>query len=193
MKNQKVLFLTHAAMIAALYVVLTYVANMFGLASGAIQVRLSEMLIILPVFTPAAIPGLFIGCLLSNLLTGCCILDILMGSLATLLGATGAYLLRKWKWAVPLPNIAANSRTICTYFPVWLWPHRRLVVSDHHCWHRRNHLLWHSWYDPAAHTAKIQPQGILIKIYRTYTGGATIESAPPVHFNSQGLSYAFLM
>ncbi len=109
MKNQKVLFLTHAAMIAALYVVLTYVANMFGLASGAIQVRLSEMLIILPVFTPAAIPGLFIGCLLSNLLTGCCILDILMGSLATLLGATGAYLLRKWKWAVPLPNIAANS------------------------------------------------------------------------------------
>lgn len=112
MKNQKVLFLTQAAMIAALYVVLTYLANMFGLASGAIQVRLSEMLTILPVFTPAAVPGLFIGCLLSNLLTGCCILDIVMGSLATLIGAVGAYLLHKWKWAVPLPTIAANALII---------------------------------------------------------------------------------
>lgn len=109
MKNKKVLFLTQAAMIAALYVVLTFVANAFGMASGAIQVRLSEMLIILPAFTPAAIPGLFIGCFLSNLLTGCCILDIVMGSVATLIGALGAYLLRRWKWLVPVPNVIANS------------------------------------------------------------------------------------
>ncbi len=109
MKNQKVLFLTQAAMTAALYVVLTFVANMFGLASGAIQVRLSEMLAVLPVFLPAAVPGLFIGCLLSNLLTGCCVLDIVMGSVATLLGAVGAYLLRQWKWAVPVPTILANT------------------------------------------------------------------------------------
>ncbi|MGN0431830.1 MAG: QueT transporter family protein [Lachnospiraceae bacterium] len=109
MKNKKVLFLTQAAMIAALYVVLTFVANAFGLASGAIQVRLSEALAVLPFFTPAAIPGLYIGCLLANLLTGGCLLDILVGSLASLIGALGAYALRKWKWLVPIPTILANA------------------------------------------------------------------------------------
>lgn len=109
MNNKKVLFLTQAAMIAALYVVLTFIANAFGLASGAIQVRLSEALAVLPFFTPAAIPGLYVGCLLANLLTGGCLLDILVGSLASLIGALGAYALRKWKWLVPLPTIAANA------------------------------------------------------------------------------------
>lgn len=109
MKNKKVLFLTQAAMIAALYVVLTFIANAFGLASGAIQVRLAEALTVLPFFTPAAIPGLYVGCLLANLLTGGCLLDILVGSLATLIGALGARALRKWKWLVPLPNIVANT------------------------------------------------------------------------------------
>lgn len=108
MKNKKVLFLTQAAMIAALYVVLTLFVNSFALASGAVQVRISEMLTILPAFTPAAIPGLFIGCFLSNLLTGCCILDIVMGSIATLIGAIGARLLRRWKWLIPVPAILAN-------------------------------------------------------------------------------------
>ena len=109
MKNKKTIFLTQAAMIAALYVVLTMIANAFGLASGAIQIRLSEMLSILPYYTAAAIPGLFLGCLLSNMLTGCCLLDIIVGSLATLLGAIGAYFVRKNKWLVPLPNIIANT------------------------------------------------------------------------------------
>ena len=74
MKNQKsnhTLLLVQAAMIAALYVVLTYIANAMGLASSAIQIRFSEALTILPYFTPAAIPGLFVGCFLSNILTGC--------------------------------------------------------------------------------------------------------------------------
>ncbi|MBS6397305.1 MAG: QueT transporter family protein [Clostridiales bacterium] len=109
MKENKVLFLTHAAMIAALYVVLTFVANLFGLASGAIQIRLSEMLAVLPVFTFAAVPGLYVGCLLANLLTGACLLDILAGSLATLIGALGAYAVRRWKWLVPVPTILANA------------------------------------------------------------------------------------
>jgi len=65
MKKNNVLFITQAAMIAALYVVLTFVSNAFGLASGAIQIRISEALTILPYFTPVALPGLFIGCLLS--------------------------------------------------------------------------------------------------------------------------------
>lgn len=109
MQNKKVLFLTQAAMIAALYVVLTFIANAFGLASGAIQVRLSEALAVLPFFTPAAIPGLYVGCLLANLLTGGCLLDILVGSLASLIGAVGAYMLRRQKWLVPLPTIIANA------------------------------------------------------------------------------------
>ena len=69
--NKKVLYLVHGAVIAALYVVLTMLANALGLANYAIQVRFSEALTILPVFTPAAIPGLFLGCIISNTMTGC--------------------------------------------------------------------------------------------------------------------------
>ena len=102
MRNKKVLFAVQAAMIAALYVVLTYITNLLGLASGTIQVRFSEALCILPVFTPAAIPGLFIGCLISNLW------DIIFGSIATLLGALGTYFLRKKKFVYTLPPVIAN-------------------------------------------------------------------------------------
>lgn len=109
MNNKKVLFLTQAALIAALYVVLTFVANSLGLANNAIQVRFSEALTILPFFTPAAIPGLFVGCFLSNLLTGCVPLDVIFGSLATLLGAILTYKLRKFKWLAPVPPILANT------------------------------------------------------------------------------------
>ena len=108
MKNKKVLLLTQAAMIAALYVVLTFIANALGLASNAVQVRFSEALTILPYFTPSAIPGLFIGCLLANVLTGCAIPDIIFGSLATLIGAVITYRLRSYKWLAPVPPIAAN-------------------------------------------------------------------------------------
>ncbi len=112
MKIKRVMFLTHAAVIAALYVVLTMIANAMGLANYAIQVRFSEALTILPFFTPAAIPGLFAGCLLSNLLTGGIVLDVIFGSLATLLGAVGTYLLRRSKWLAPIPPIAANTLII---------------------------------------------------------------------------------
>ena len=103
-----VLFLTQGALIAALYVALTYAANAVGLASGAIQFRLSEALTILPYFTTAAIPGLTIGCFLANLLTGCAFYDVIFGTVATLLGAIGSYLLRRNKWLVPVPPIVAN-------------------------------------------------------------------------------------
>ncbi|MCM1124540.1 MAG: QueT transporter family protein, partial [Eubacterium sp.] len=89
--HSRTLFLAQAAMIAALYIVLTFIANAFGLANHAVQVRFSEALTVLPYFTPAAIPGLYIGCFLSNILTGCALPDILFGSLATLLGALGTY------------------------------------------------------------------------------------------------------
>lgn len=109
----KAIFITHAAVIAALYTVLTLTAGAFGLANGAIQIRISEALTILPLFTPAAIPGLFIGCILSNMLTGCVIWDIIFGSLATLIGAIGTYLIgKKLKWLAPIPPIAANTLII---------------------------------------------------------------------------------
>lgn len=109
MKSIKIMYLSQAAMIAALYVVLTLLANALGLANYAIQVRFSEALTILPFFTPAAIPGLTIGCLLSNILTGCAPLDILFGTLATLTGALGTYALRRFEWLAPLPPILANT------------------------------------------------------------------------------------
>ena len=107
MKSKKLVFICQAAVIAALYVVLTYVFSAF--ASGVIQVRVSEALTILPAFTPAAIPGLVIGCLLSNTLTGCVLLDIIFGSVATLIGALGSYALRRHTWLVPIPPIDRKS------------------------------------------------------------------------------------
>lgn len=110
MRKISVLFVTQAAVIAAMYVVLTFVSSSMGLASGEIQIRLSEMLVILPAFTPAAIPGLFLGCLLSNLLTGCTVIDIVFGSLATLVAAILSYQLRNHKYPllVTVPPVVAN-------------------------------------------------------------------------------------
>ena len=108
MRNKNVTFMVQAAIIAALYVVLTFVANALGLASHTIQVRFSEALCILPFFTPAAIPGLWIGCLIANLATGAVIWDIIFGSIATLLGAIGTYLLRRHKFLCTLPPVIAN-------------------------------------------------------------------------------------
>ena len=102
--------LTHAAMIAALYVVLTWLSALVGLSGmGAIQLRLSEALCILPYFTAAAIPGVSIGCLLANLLTGAALPDIIFGTLATVLGAGGTYYLRRWRFLSVLPPIVANT------------------------------------------------------------------------------------
>ena len=100
---------THAAIIAALYVALTYLASMLGLASGVIQVRISEALTILPVFTGAAVPGLSMGCLLANLLTGCAPWDVVFGTLATVLGALGTKMLKNRPVLATLPPILSNT------------------------------------------------------------------------------------
>lgn len=113
--SNHVLLLVQAAMIAALYVVLTLIANALGIASQAIQVRFSEALTILPYFTPAAIPGLYAGCLLANLFTGAALPDIVFGPIATLIGAILTWKIcqnktsPKIKWMAPLPPIAANA------------------------------------------------------------------------------------
>lgn len=109
MKHGSVRYLTEAGTIAALYTVLTLLSNAFGLASGTVQVRIAEALCILPCFTPAAIPGLTIGCLLSDMLTGCVIWDVIFGSLATLIGAVGARLLRGRPYISWIPSFAANT------------------------------------------------------------------------------------
>ena len=109
MNRNQTLKLANAGMIAALYVVLTYVANLLGLASGAIQVRLSEALTILPVFTAAAVPGLTVGCVLANLLTGCAAWDVVFGSLATLIGAIGTRLLKDKPLLAWIPPVVSNA------------------------------------------------------------------------------------
>lgn len=107
--KEKTLHLTRAALIAALYVILTFLAQLFGLASGAIQFRLSEALTCMPLFYKEAIPGLWIGCILANLLTGCAMWDIVFGSVATLLGALGTYYIGRKKPALgPVFPIASN-------------------------------------------------------------------------------------
>ena len=98
-----------AALIASLYVVLTLIASAFGLSSYAIQIRFSEALCILPIFTTAAIPGLAIGCFVSNLICAAIWQDVVFGTIATLIGAIGTYALRKYKWIAPLPPILANT------------------------------------------------------------------------------------
>lgn len=110
-KHLNVLFMAQAAMIAAIYVVVTLLGASF--AYGQVQVRLSEALTILPVFTPAAIPGVFLGCLISNILGGCILPDIIFGSLATLIGAVFTWKLRsRSKYLAPLPPIIANMLVI---------------------------------------------------------------------------------
>ncbi len=106
--NKTVLFICRGALIAAVYTVLTHLANAMGLANGAIQFRISEALCALGVFTPAAIPGVALGCFLSNLTTGCAIWDIIFGSLASLIGMIGLRALKKHPVLAPLPYVAAN-------------------------------------------------------------------------------------
>ena len=99
-------------LIAVLYIALTYLSDLMGLASGAIQIRLGESLAVLPCLFPAAVPGLTIGCVLANLLTGCNVWDVIFGSTATLLGALGTWLLRKEPKFAWIPPVVSNMLII---------------------------------------------------------------------------------
>lgn len=98
------------AAIAAVYVVLTLAFA--PISYGPIQIRISEALCILPYFTPAAIPGLFLGCMIANLLGTAAMPDVIFGSIATLIGAAGSYALRKNRYLVSLPPIVSNMLII---------------------------------------------------------------------------------
>lgn len=108
--DKRIMYITQSAMIAAIYVVFTVFIASFNLASGAIQIRISEAMTVLPAFTNAAVPGLFAGCLLANLITGCAPMDVIFGSIATLIGALGTYALReKHRFLASVPPIIANT------------------------------------------------------------------------------------
>ncbi len=112
-KKFSALCLTRGSVIAALYMVLTYLSALVGLSGGVVQFRLSEALCVLPLFLPEAVGALSVGCLIANIFTGANPFDIIFGTLATLLGALGARLLRrlpeKLKWLATLPTILANA------------------------------------------------------------------------------------
>lgn len=107
-KSKKSLrYITEAGAIAALYVAITVAIGPLG--SSAIQCRIPEAFCVLAIFTPAAIPGMTLGCLISNAVTGCLWQDVLFGTLATLIGVVGARLLKRVWWLTPLPTVVANT------------------------------------------------------------------------------------
>ena len=106
-RRERLLNMAQGALIAALYATLTVIFA--PISFGTVQVRIAEALTILPMFTSAAIPGLFIGCIIANLFGGAIIWDVIFGSLATLIGAAGGYRLRNSRWLVPIPTIIANG------------------------------------------------------------------------------------
>ena len=107
--NKTAKHLTMGAMIAALYVVLTLLSNTFGLSSGVIQLRISEALYAIAIFSPSAILGLFVGCLLSNIFVGGILIDVIFGSIATLIGAFFTYKLRNRPFLALIPPIISNA------------------------------------------------------------------------------------
>jgi uncharacterized membrane protein len=107
--KKSTLHLTQGAVVAALYVILTLISNAFGLSSGVIQLRVSEALYAVAIFSPSAILGLFVGCILSNIIVGGVLLDVIFGSIATLIGAFFTYKLRKYPIYALVPPILSNA------------------------------------------------------------------------------------
>ena len=99
--------MAEAAVIAAIYALLTIV--LAPISYGAVQVRISEALTVLPFFTPAAVPGLFVGCIAANIMSPYGLADLIFGSAASLIGAIGSYLLRKKPLLVPLAPVISNG------------------------------------------------------------------------------------
>ena len=117
--------LTLAAMVAALYAVLSYFGSVFGLTYGPIQCRFAEALCVLPFLFPSTVPGLFVGCLITNLMSTVGPLDIVLGSLATLLAALWTAKMPN-RWLAPLPPVLCNGVIVggmITWYEVGFGPH----------------------------------------------------------------------
>jgi uncharacterized membrane protein len=127
MNNKKLVrYLCEAAVIAALYTVLTYIAAAWNLAYGSVQFRFSEALTILPIFTPAAIPGLTLGCFLSNLGSTLGIVDWVFGTLATFLAAVTGRMLRK----IEIANVPVLSILMPVLFNAVIVGFELICLSD---------------------------------------------------------------
>lgn len=126
MPSRSVMRLTRGALIAALYTALTLL--LAPISYGAVQVRISEAFTLLPVLFPEAVPALVVGCMLSNILGGCMLPDIIFGTLATLLGAVCTYLLRKNKWLAALPPVVFNGLIVGTVVHVCYTPEMALPL-----------------------------------------------------------------
>ena len=100
-------YLAQAAIIAAAYAALSIL--LLAISFGPVQLRVAEALTVLPLFTPAAIPGLAAGCLIANVFSPAGLPDMIVGTLATLIGAGGCYALRKKPLAALLPTVLANA------------------------------------------------------------------------------------
>ncbi|NLO92928.1 MAG: QueT transporter family protein [Clostridiaceae bacterium] len=111
--KKSVKFLVQAALIAALYATLTLVLGTFGY--GPVQFRIAEALTLLPAIMPASIPGLVVGCMFANWIGGFGIIDVVFGSLASLLAAISTYLLRRHKFLYPFPPVLFNSIIVGSY------------------------------------------------------------------------------
>ena len=159
-KTNKARYVASAALIAALYVVLTTISSLMGLSSGVIQVRFSEALTILPAFTPAAIPGLFIGCLISNIIAGGVIWDVIFGSVATLIGAVGTYLLKRKKMAGPTASDTREHGDCSSHPYLCLRSSRQLLVYTDNGRRGRNNLLRNSRHDTVFRDKQIRQRYI---------------------------------
>jgi len=113
--NKNILFIVQAAIIAALYTVLTIIFMPISFGHNIFQIRVAEILTILPALLPASIPGLFVGCIVSNIIGGFGPIDIIFGSIATLLAAFLSRCLRKYPVLVPLPPLVLNALIVGTY------------------------------------------------------------------------------
>jgi len=126
--NVKAETLARVGLLAAVYLVLTVTPPFSSFAYGPVQVRVSEALMVLPAVTPLAVPALFLGCLAANIAGGLGPVDMVLGSLATLLAAYLAFRLARRPWLVPLPTIVVNALVVGTYLrwlleldlPLWL-------------------------------------------------------------------------
>ncbi len=112
MKRSNTLFITRAALVAAFYVLLGIISHTFALDSGAVQLRLSEALCVLPAISGSYVVGVTVGCFLFNTLFSGSIIDMIFGTLATLIGALLATLFKKHKYLAFIPTVISNALII---------------------------------------------------------------------------------
>jgi len=110
-------FIVKAAVIGTLYCLLTLVLSPFSY--GVMQIRFSEALCVLALYTPAAIPGLTLGCFFANFIGANGIIDAIVGSLGTLAGTAAIYVVRKNKYLAPMCNVILNAAAVGLM--LWKW------------------------------------------------------------------------